>query len=157
MDPAIGVDGCGAPVHGVSVAAMATLFARLASPETLGAWGPGAATAVSAMRAFPFLVAGTGRSDTAIMSEAPNVVCKVGAEGLHCAAVLDAGIGVAVRIADGSDRAASPALLRALGLLGVLDERQLERLHRVARPVVRGGGRPVGELVSRFRLRRTSG
>jgi L-asparaginase II len=106
QQPAVGVDGCGAPVHGLPLRGMATLFARLARPERL-----------------------------------------------HCAAILDAGIGVAVRIDDGSDRAAAPSLVRALDLLGVLDEGQRARLASVAAPPVLGGGRPVGRFEVGFRLR----
>ena len=82
------------------------------------------------------------------------MICKVGAEGLHCAALLGQGLGVAVRIDDGSDRAAAPALMRVLELLGFLDGVQLERLASVAAPPVLGGGLPVGALEAGFRLRR---
>ena len=153
-DPLIGVDGCGAPVYGLPLRGMATLFARLSGPERLGRLNEPAATAVEAMRAEPYLVAGRGRSDTLIMEAVPGVICKVGAEGLHCAAELGRGIGVAVRIDDGSDRAAAPALVKALDILGVLGDGQLERLAPVAAPSVLGGGRPVGALEAGFRLRR---
>ena len=154
-DPIIGVDGCGAPVFGLPLSAMATLFARLAQPRRLGPSRAGtAARAVAAMRAEPYLVAGTGRTDTLLMSEVPGVVSKAGAEALHCAALLDEGIGVAVRIDDGGERASGPALIRALALLGAVSDDRLERLARVARPPVLGGGRPVGEVVADFRLRR---
>jgi L-asparaginase II len=152
--PVIGVDGCGVPVHGVPLSAMATLFARLARPERLGPYARTAATAVDSMRAHPYLVAGRGRTDTLVMAEVPGVVVKVGAEALHCAAVLDEGIGVAVRIHDGGERASGPALVQALALLGAVSDGQLERLSRIARRPVLGGGRPVGELVADFRLRR---
>jgi L-asparaginase II len=152
--PRIGVDGCGAPVHGLPLRGMATLFARLARPERLGRLGEPAGRAVAAMRSAPYLVAGRGRSDTRLMDAVPGLVTKVGAEGLHCAAVLEAGIGVAVRVADGSDRAAAPALVRALDLLGFLDDDQRASLASLSRPPVLGGGRPVGELVAGFRLRR---
>lgn len=150
----IGVDGCGAPVHGLPLRGMATLFARLARPQRLGVLDEAVARAVRAMRAHPYLVAGGGRSDTRIIEEVPGIVTKVGAEGLHCAAVLDSGLGVAVRVADGGDRAAAPALLRTLHQLGALGEEHLERLGTVARPPILGGGEPVGALVADFRLRR---
>jgi L-asparaginase II len=107
------------------------------------------------MLAHPFLVAGTGRSDTLLMEAAPGIVAKVGAEGLHCASMLAPGIGVAVKIADGGDRAAGPALVRVLGLLDGLLPSQLEELRTLARPPVLGGGRQVGELAAEFRLRRS--
>jgi L-asparaginase II len=106
------------------------------------------------MRAHPFLVAGTGRSDTQLMASVPRIVSKVGAEALHCAAVLDEGFGVAVKIADGGDRAAGSALVRVLSQIGAIGEEELGRLSSVARPPVLGGGRPVGEMVAEFRLRR---
>ncbi len=154
VDPQIGVDGCGAPVHGLSLSAMATLFARLARPERLGRLAEPASRAVAAMRAHPYLVAGAGRSDTIIMGGTSNIVCKVGAEGLHCAAILDAGLGVAVKVADGGDRAAGLALVRTLALLDAVPVEQADRLAPLVHPPVLGGGRPVGEMVADFRLRR---
>jgi L-asparaginase II len=106
------------------------------------------------MRAQPYLVAGRERSDTVIMSEVPDVLCKVGAEGLHCAGVARGGLGVAVKIADGADRAAAPALLRSLELLGALSSEQQQHLGTFVRPPVLGGGRPVGEVEADFRLHR---
>jgi L-asparaginase II len=153
-EPVVGVDGCGAPVHGVPLSALATLFARLVRPERLGPLSETAEIAVSAMRAHPYLVAGRDRSDTVIMGEVPDVVCKVGAEALHCAGIVTSGIGMAVKIADGGDRAAAPALVRSLEILGAIDVEQLQHLGTLARPPVLGGGRPVGELVADFHLRR---
>ena len=155
--PEIGVDGCGVPVHGLPLSAMATLFARLARPELLGPLAATAARAVAAMVAHPYLVAGRGRTDTLLMSAAPGVVSKGGAEALHCAAILDTGVGVAVKVADGGERASGPALVRALALLGALAPEQLEILGSLVRRPVMGGGRPVGEMVAEFRLRRPRG
>ncbi len=90
--PHVGVDGCGAPVHGLPLRGLATLFARLSRPERLGRLAESAARAVEAMRSAPYLVAGRSRSDTRLMEVVPGLVTKVGAEGLHCAAVLEAGI-----------------------------------------------------------------
>jgi L-asparaginase II len=129
---------------------MATIYARLAVPERLGALEPEARRAVSAMAAQPYLVAGRNRVDTAVMDAAPGVVAKAGAEGMICAAIPSMGLGVALKVRDGSPRAAGPALVRVLELLGVLDERRVEELAPYARPSVLGGGEPVGELVADF-------
>jgi L-asparaginase II len=155
--PAIGVDGCGVPVHGVPLRAMATLFARLGRPARLGGLARTAARAVGAMAAHPYLVAGDRRTDTLLMTAAPRIVSKAGAEALHCAVVLDAGIGVAVKVADGGERASGPALVRALDLLGALTQDQVEALAPLLRRPVLGGGRRVGEMVADFRLRRPRG
>ena len=151
----VGVDGCGAPVHGMPLAKMALLYARLSDPERVGDLGTFVLRATTAMVAEPYLVAGRDRLDTAVMEAAPTVMVKVGAEGLVCAAALGEGTGVAVKVSDGSARAAGPALIEVLRQLGVLDDVQVEKLRAHARPDVLGGGRPVGELEPVFTLART--
>jgi L-asparaginase II len=86
------------------------------------------------------------------MEATGRVVAKGGAEGLICAALLDRGLGLAVKVADGSSRAAGPALVRTLRLLEAVDDEQLEALDRFARPWVLGGGRRVGQISSDFEL-----
>jgi L-asparaginase II len=147
---AIGVDGCGVPVHAMALRAMATLFARVGSPPADEPLAADLAACTSAMRAQPHLVAGRDRADTALMHSIRGLVTKGGAEGLACAAVPERDLAVAVRVDDGASRAAAPSLIRALSLLDVLTEDQLEALEPFAQPPVRGGGRPVGALTSAF-------
>jgi L-asparaginase II len=153
-DPRIGVDGCGAPVHQVTLAGMATAFARLAAPERLGDLEPFARRATAAMLAEPYLVAGRGRLGTALMERTGDTIEKGGAEGLSCAVSLPAGLGIAVKSADGSHRAIPPAMLAALRQLDLVDDATLEALATYARPPVLGGGRPVGEVEPLVRLER---
>lgn len=148
----VGVDGCGAPVFGMPLAALATIFARLARPDRLGDLEQYASRAVAAMRAHPYLVAGRKREDTAIMQAVPGLVVKSGADAVICAADAGSGLGVAVKVADGGERAAPPALLRVLGLVGIVSAGAMRDLDRFARPWVTGGGRRVGELVADVRL-----
>jgi len=75
------------------------------------------------------------------------VIAKVGAEALFCAAVLDRGLGVAVKIADGGDRASGPALVAALRAIDAIDDGQRRRIDPVARRPILGGGAPVGEML----------
>jgi L-asparaginase II len=149
----VGVDGCGVPVHGLPLRAMATIYARLTSPDRLGELEPSARLAVGAMRAEPYMVAGRNRVDTAVMEAVDGVIVKSGAEGMICAGLLNLGLGVAVKVRDGSHRAAGPALIRALALLdGVGDEALDGVLEPHASPPVLGGGRPVGRMRSDFDL-----
>jgi L-asparaginase II len=152
-DVEIGVDGCGVPVHGMPLAAMATLYARLAVPDRAGPLAPHVGRAVEAMLAEPWFVGGRERDDTAIMEAAGTVLAKEGAEALDCAAVLPSGLGVAVKVADGGYRAAGPASIHALAQLDALDAAQLRSLERFARPPVLGGDRPVGVVEPVFTLR----
>ena len=148
----VGVDGCGVPVHGMPLRRMAMIYARLGTPKRWGTLEPHVRRVVGAMRAEPYMVAGRDRPDTALMEATSNVIAKGGAEGLFCAAVLDQGLGVAVKVRDGSHRAAGPALIHALRLQGTLDDAQLERLRPFSRPPVLGGGQPVGEISAAFDL-----
>jgi len=153
-DPAIGVDGCGAPVHAVELADMATLYARLVRPERLGALEPTVHRATSAMLAQPYMVAGRHRLATALMERSTDLIEKGGAEGLSCTASFSAGLGIAVKTADGSARALPPAVLGVLRQLDLVDDATLASMPEFARPPVFGGGRPVGAIDATVELHR---
>jgi L-asparaginase II len=149
-----GVDGCGVPVHAMPLSSMATLYARLANPERLGDFTATADRAGEAMLAEPYLVGGRNRLDTAVMRATGDVVVKEGAEALVCAAVLSSGLGVAVKVSDGGERATGPALIAALRQVDGLTEEHLAELADHAEPAVIGGGRAVGRITADVRLRR---
>ena len=149
---AIGVDGCGIPVHGMPLHSMARIFALFSAPER---WDGLAATAdlvVRAMTSEPYMVAGRNRLDTALMGSHPGLMVKGGAEALVCAGILDAGLGVAVKVRDGSPRAAAPALIRALQILGVVADPAPNEITEFAEPPLLGGGKPVGSIRAAFDL-----
>ncbi|RSM43337.1 asparaginase [Amycolatopsis balhimycina DSM 5908] len=131
-----GVDGCGAPLFAFSLTGLARAFGRVA----LAADGP-LRTVASAMREHPWLVAGTGREDTELMSAVDGLIAKGGAEGVQAFALPD-GFAVAIKIDDGAKRACAPLAVAALRYLGV----DVSGLEALAGPVVSGGGRPVGEV-----------
>jgi L-asparaginase II len=61
------------------------------------------------------MVAGTGRFDTRLMERlGARVFCKVGAEGVHCAAVPELGLGVAIKMDDGNNSRACEVVLAAV-------------------------------------------
>jgi L-asparaginase II len=140
------VDGCGAVVFGLPLDRMAYAYARLADAASKGDDIP--ARVVHAMRTRPFLIGGSDRFDSALMEETDGqVLSKVGAEGVHTVAVLDAGIGIAVKVEDGAQRAQFAAVLRLLQFLGTLPETLPERLEEFAhRPLRNTRGEIVGEV-----------
>jgi len=144
-EPVVGVDGCGIPVHGLPLRALATMYARMAAAECT-AYDEEVGRVTAAMRAEPYLVGGRDRDDTELMAASSDLVAKEGAEALTCAVSLEAGIGVAVKVHDGGYRAAGPAMISVLTELGLLATGARRRLRPRLRPVVRGGGRPVGHL-----------
>jgi L-asparaginase II len=134
---AVGVDGCGAPVMAISLTGLSRAFSRLAmavpgSPEHRVA---------AAMRAHPEWVGGTRRGVTALMRGIPGLIAKDGAEAVYAAA-LPSGLAVAVKVADGNDRAAPVVLAQALREVGVT----ADVLDEVGRPPVLGHGEPVGAI-----------
>jgi L-asparaginase II len=145
-DLVIARDGCGVPVFGTPLVAMARAFSRFAIAMRTGDELP--LRVGSAMLANPFLVGGTDRFDTVLMEEAPGIFCKIGAEGVHAAAVVSAGIGIALKVEDGASRAQYPALLALLQNLGALPDPLPPRLAELARKPVRDTRHEVvGEIV----------
>jgi L-asparaginase II len=131
------VDGCGAPQFGISLRGLARAFAALVTAPP----GSPPRRVADAMRARPDLVGGTGRDVTRLMSGAPGVLAKDGAEGVYAAA-LPSGAAVAVKIADGAARARMPVLVAALRRLGL----EAHVLDELATHPVLGGGEQVGTL-----------
>ena len=131
----VAVDGCGAPQHALTLTGLARAFTALVTGD-----GTSRRTA-DAMRAHPDLVGGPGREVTRLMAGIPGLVAKDGAEGVFAAALPD-GASAAVKVADGSTRAAVPMLVGALRALGVT----ADVLDELATEPVLGGGVPVGEL-----------
>lgn len=147
----LAVDGCGIPVYATTLRKAAVSFARLA---TLSGVDDDDATALaqvaSAMANEPWYVAGTARFDTDLMRATDGrIVGKAGAEGVHCDALLDAGLGLALKVVDGSRRAAAPATIALLDALRVLEPgvRETLRPHAVI-PVRSVAGRTVGEVAA---------
>jgi len=114
---AVVVDGCGAPQHALSVTGLARgVLSLVQAPE-----GSRDRSVADAMRAHPWLVAGTGRTDTALMEAVPGLLVKEGADGVHVAAAPGRGA-VALKLDDGGDRGRTPALSAALQRIGVSAE-----------------------------------
>ena len=141
-----GIDGCGVVVFTLPLEHMARAYARLARAARDGEEIP--SRILHAMQTRPFLVGGTDRFDSLLIEETGGrVVAKIGAEGVHSVAVIDQGIGFAVKVEDGAQRAQFPAVIRILQHLDALPAvlpLRLEDLLR--RPVRNTRGEVVGEI-----------
>ena len=115
----MGVDGCSVPTWALPLGTLARGFARLGAGEGLAPQRAIAAQRlVAACFASPVLVAGEGRFDTIVMAAlAPTIFVKGGAEGVHCAALPELGLGIALKIDDGAKRATERALSEVLAAL----------------------------------------
>jgi L-asparaginase II len=124
------IDGCGAPVYGLSLHGLARAMQGLVRTPV-----------ADAMRGFPEYVGGTGHVNTVVMQQLPGVVAKGGAEGVLVLATA-AGHAVAVKVLDGNPRATTAIGLTALAALGFDVSPAKESL---SVPVL-GGGQVVGEV-----------
>jgi L-asparaginase II len=167
-DMAVGIDGCAAPIFGITIKAMALAYARLVSPpEDFDQITRGACERiVRVMNAYPELIGGTSnRLDTEIMHATPRrVVSKVGAEGVYTAGVIPCkqwpnGLGLALKIEDGDDKRARPTVVvESLRQLGVLHDESLEAVAKYAFfPIRNRRGDLVGEVSASFALKTPSG
>jgi L-asparaginase II len=110
----IAVDGCGAPAHAMSLTGLARAFRQAATaPE-----GTPARIVGDAMRAHPEMVGGPTRDVTLLMQGVRGLVAKDGAEGVFAVGLAD-GRAIALKIADGANRARPPLMKWALERLGV--------------------------------------
>ena len=140
------VDGCGCVVFGLPLEPMARAYARLADSARRSAETP--SRIVHAMTTRPFLVGGTDRFDSALIEATEGkVIAKIGAEGMHSLAIVDEGIGIAVKVEDGAQRAQFPAVLRALQHFDALPRDLPPRLAEfMYRPLRNTRGEIVGEV-----------
>lgn len=145
-----GTDGCSIPTYAIPLRRLALAFARMGTGVGLS---PGHARAARRLRqavaAAPFMVAGTGRFDTRVMERlGERVFCKVGAEGVYCAALPERGLGVAIKVDDGNTaRACEVVMAAVIAALVRLDADDGAFVDGLVRPVMHNwNGIEVGRL-----------
>ena len=137
-------DGCGVPTFAAPLADLAAAAARLAARG--GAADP-PGRIFGAMTAHPYMVAGAGRLCTRLMEEERGrLFVKDGTEGVYLAGDASRGVGVALKVEDGAVRAADPALLRVLGVVGLMSPGTERAMRALASPVLRN---TVSDVVGR--------
>ena len=143
---AIAIDGCGLPTFAIALDAVATGCAKFAaavadSDQVLGA-------VFTAMVSHPEFVAGTDRLDTALMrTAAGRLVVKVGAEGYYTAIIPSMRIGVALKVEDGSKRAAEPAIVAVLRHIDAISTPEFDELASFGAPTIPNTrDEPVGRV-----------
>jgi len=140
---AMATDGCGAPLHGIPLAALARAFGAIAAAPA----GTPEARVADAIRAHPENLGGTRRGVTTLIREAPpaqRLIAKDGAESVYAVGLGD-GRGVAVKVADGHMRAKPVVLAAILRKIGAGSEAGYAALEDA--PIL-GHGRPVGSIVA---------
>jgi L-asparaginase II len=141
---AVGVDGCGAALFGLSLTGLARAFQAIVRA------GPGTPErrVADAIRAHPDWNSGTNREERTLMEAVPGLLIKAGAEAVEAFALTD-GRAAAFKIDDGGQRARVPVTVALLNALGALPAGHPD-LGRLAAPPVYGGGTVVGEIRARL-------
>jgi L-asparaginase II len=152
-----GTDGCSIPTYAIPLRHLAHAFARVATGVGLS---EGHARAAKRLRAAvakaPFMVAGSGRFDSRVMEQlGERVFCKVGAEGVYCAALPELGLGVALKMDDGNtSRACEVAMAALIERLLPLQGADADLLASLSQVTMRNwNGIEVGSLVAAPALR----
>ena len=131
-------DGCGAPLHLMSLQGLARAIGKFAQNET---------EIRDAMLSDPWVVDDHGASDTMVMEK--GMLAKIGAEGVFVIG-LSSGYGVAVKVADGSMRPAGLAAIKMLLNHGLLDKKVYDELFEKLTVASYGGEQVVGQLEVAF-------
>ena len=141
--PGYGIDGCSAPNYACTMTGMARAMAHFAAAPD----GSAEAQLHEAMRLHPDLVAGEGRACTELMRATDGqVALKTGAEGYFIAILPAQKMGIALKAACGSTRAAECAIAALLVRLGVLDANHPATLNRKNAPIENWRGIRTGTL-----------
>jgi L-asparaginase II len=154
----VGTDGCSAPNYALPLKSLATGYARLASTKGGGT----AKTLFDAMTIHPEYVSGTGRHDLAFMTAGTrdgqaDWVSKIGADGVQLVGIRSAGLGIAVKIVDGNQRAVIAATVEVLRQLELLQDLENSPLAEWASPkIVNVMGMATGCVRPAFELKSTS-
>lgn len=148
-DDMVATDGCSMPTVALPLRALAHGFARFVTGRGLAAERARAAARIAAaVAAEPFYVAGTGRFCTVVMQAGGGrFIAKTGAEGVYTAAAPALGLGIALKVLDGTARAAQTALGGLLEHLGLLDDAGRDLIRPlVEQPLTNWRGLKVGEI-----------
>jgi L-asparaginase len=119
-------DDCGAPIYQMELRQMAQLYATLAAGSSLDL-----ERIARAMTLHPEMISGSGEFDTEVMRLTQGeLVSKAGAEGVQCICRVREGVGLALKVVDGSKRAKFAAAIHAMKQLGWLSGGAIETLEQ---------------------------
>ncbi|MCI2959013.1 asparaginase [Agromyces atrinae] len=143
---ATGIDGCGAPVHAITLRGLAHGVQRITTSSASSPFAlyreAGALT--EAVRENGWVIAGPGQPDS-IAIDRLGVFAKAGAEGVMIMTAPD-GTSVALKVLDGSSRASAIVALRLLVSAGALDSAAVDAVAAELDLWVSGGSGRVGEI-----------
>ena len=120
-------DDCGAPTLLLRLSQMAILYAHLSRSDN-----PEFEKITRAMTNHPDLLAGDGNFDTELIKRGhKQIISKGGSEGIQCIGLLGEGIGLSIKVEDGSKRAKHAVAIHLLRQLEWITPSALEELDEI--------------------------
>ena len=120
-------DDCGAPTLLLRLSQMAILYAHLSKSDQ-----PEFEKITRAMTQYPDLVAGEGCFDSELIKRGHNqIISKGGSEGIQCIGLLGEGIGLSIKVEDGSKRAKHAVAINILRQLEWITPSAIEELDEI--------------------------
>ena len=120
-------DDCGAPTLLLRLSQMAILYAHLSRSEQ-----PEFEKITRAMTSHPDLIAGEGYFDSELIKRGHNkIISKGGSEGIQCVGLLGEGIGLSIKVEDGSKRAKHAVAIHLLRQLEWITPSAIEELNEI--------------------------
>lgn len=130
------VDGCGAPLHAMTVEGIARAIGLLTKTET---------ELVDTLTSNGWVISNHGVPDAVFLDA--GFIAKNGAEGVFAVGTRS-GYGICIKIADGNLRAAPLVALKLLFELGLIDDKlHQDLLGKLVVPSL-GGGQVQGQLIA---------
>ncbi|MDY6844148.1 MAG: asparaginase [Thermodesulfobacteriota bacterium] len=154
----IGIDGCGVPVFSVPLKNIAVSYAKLAAPEASNETTQrkeAIKRLTQSLVQYPEMIAGDERICTDIMRIAHGrVLAKTGADGSYAMGLLEKGLGVGIKVDDGSTRALNPIVIDSLVKMGIITESEKDSLKAYYNPVISNYRKEeVGRISTTFSLK----
>ena len=148
LNPDYALDGCSAPNFACSIQSLAKAMAVFANPENLQKNRiMSIAKLKNAVLSHPELIAGSDRLCTKIIKKSNGrLIVKVGAEGVYTAMLLDKGLGMALKISDGSKRAAECLIITLLVMLGYFKKDDQDFLNYLNTPIYNWSEKKTGVI-----------
>ena len=120
-------DDCGAPTLLLRLSQMAILYAHLTRSDQ-----PEFEKITRAMTHHPDLVAGEGHFDSELIKRGHNqIISKGGSEGIQCIGLMGEGIGLSIKVEDGSKRAKHAVAIHLLRQLEWMTPTALDELDEI--------------------------
>lgn len=150
----IGIDGCGVPVFAIPISNMAFTYLKLACPDLIE--DPQLKMVVSKLTNVmnqQFNMIASENFICSVLLQDTNIVAKGGAQGVYCLGLRDEGIGIALKVINGSEDVWPNIVASILEQINYKNKKTIQRLRSLKPSIVKNdAGIEVGTINETFIL-----